>query len=315
MSKPIISSIKQTLAYFDIFDYPLTVPELGNFLWDCPVVESADYFYSILDEMIKMGMVGQMNGFYFLSGREKIVEIRLNRALLIEKKMNIALRAIKLISMIPFVRAVFVCNTLAAGWPNDDSDIDLFIVTASKRIWFGRVLVTVLMSIMNLRRGQKKITDRVCLSFYITEDNLDLAQIAIDSPDIYLVYWLLQLVPVYGGQEYYQKVMAKNLWINDFVKNNFQNYHPLPIWETKLNKFQQLARNAFENIFFGRFGDLANNLFKKIQLKKIASNVDVSTRPSGKGVVINDQMLKFHENDRRGLYREMWVKRCGEITN
>lgn len=309
MQKEIVLSIKKTLAYFDIFDYPLTTAELYNFLWDCPTIVLSDVFYSVLQDEIKIGSIRQMNGFYFFPGREEIVEIRMKNILLIEKKMKIAHRAIKLISLVPYVRAVFVCNTLSAGWPNEDSDIDLFIVSADKRIWLVRMLVTLFMSIMNLRRGQKNISDRVCLSFYVSESGLNLAKVSIDTLDIYLVYWLLQLLPIYGGQEYYRKVLSENTWINNFVKNSSFNYHLLPIWEVKLGKIQESFRNSIESILNSGLGDIINNLFKKIQLKKISGNTDFGTRISGKSVVTNDEMLKFHENDRRLLYKEMWEVR------
>ena len=307
-----IISIKKTLAYFDIFDYPLTASELEHFLWDGPIGGARVDFQLDLDRAIMAGSVGRLNGFFFLPGREKIVETRLNNVLLVEHKTRIARRAIKMISRVPFVRAVFVCNTLAAGWPKKDSDIDLFIVAAHDKIWLVRMFVTLLMSITNLRRGRRKIADRVCLSFYVTENSLNLSGVSLDPPDVYLIYWLLMLLPVYGGAEYYRRVLAENSWTRDFVKNNRANYSLSSILEVKLNKLEFFSHSAVEKIFSGRTGEALNGFCKKIQLKKIAGNHDYRRRALGIGVVVNDEMLKFHENDRRAEYRERWREK---ITN
>ena len=43
--------------------------------------------------------------------------------------MKIANRAVEKIRWVPFLRAIFVCNTLAGPGLKEESDIDVFIIT------------------------------------------------------------------------------------------------------------------------------------------------------------------------------------------
>ena len=67
------NAIFQTLAYSDIFDYPLTADELHRFL-----VVSAS-LYDIKQCAAKMKDVSLKDGYYFLASRDDIVELRRRR--------------------------------------------------------------------------------------------------------------------------------------------------------------------------------------------------------------------------------------------
>ena len=71
-------SIIKTIAYFDIFDYPLTSWEIFVFL-----NSNSGYKYSeIIFGLLKIDLDSKLdskNGFYFLSGREAIVKTRNSR--------------------------------------------------------------------------------------------------------------------------------------------------------------------------------------------------------------------------------------------
>ncbi len=100
-----------------------------------------------------------------------------------------------------------------------DSDIDLFIITSANRLYLTRFLITLVLTVMRLRRHGKKVIDRLCLSFYVSEDSLEFEQIKVGEKDPYLVYWMANLFPLYdrGG---YDEFLAKNSWL----KNNLPNH-------------------------------------------------------------------------------------------
>ena len=66
-------------------------------------------------------------GFYFLKDKEKNIENRRDRQLASVLKLKAAERAAKKLRSIPFLRAIFICNTVAAGQAKEDSDIDFLV--------------------------------------------------------------------------------------------------------------------------------------------------------------------------------------------
>ena len=128
-------SILKTLHYFDITKFPLTKEEIFSWLWQCPNVsrEQLEWELQILNEEKK---IGEKYGYYFLYGGEDAVEWRRERLLSSEDKMKIALKAAKKINFIPFLRAIFVCNTVGSEQSTENSDIDFLIKFKGKKSLF-----------------------------------------------------------------------------------------------------------------------------------------------------------------------------------
>src|SRR5258706_5721763 len=64
-------AILETLAYSDVFDYPLRLDELYRYL---PMRVEIGQLRQVLNSL--NGLLGMKDEFYFLSGREKTVQIR-----------------------------------------------------------------------------------------------------------------------------------------------------------------------------------------------------------------------------------------------
>ncbi len=275
----------KTLAFLDIFDYPPTALEIWRFLG----VKAE--FKDVVDDSKKESAIWLINknGFYFLPGREAVVDKRAEFSRLAESKRKVAQRAAKILRFVPGVRMVAVCNNF---YYTDESDVDLFIVTEQGKMWTVRFWSTILLDFFHLRAKGKKTADRVCLSFYASDDSLNLESIALPDGDPYLYYWLAFLDPVFDDGVSYI-FWSNNEWIKKYMPN---------FWPTKTNK-EKLVQDSKLSVFFRRlgvlvFGGWLEVLAKKVQFPK------VSKRFSGPGVVINDSMLKFHENDRRVEFRE-----------
>lgn len=306
-------SVIQTLAYFDIFEHPLTREELYRSLWkDESGVSSAD-FVNTIDKLAHQKVVGQKWGYYFLPQREAIVETRRRRTLIVERKMKIAQRAIKKMRWIPFIRAVFVCNTLGIQIAREESDVDIFIVTEKGRIWFVRFCALVLFALLGMRAGYGRTRDKICLSFFATRDALDMSVLQLGEPDIYLVYWLSSLVPVYDPCHLYDEVQKANQWAREYIALA-ASYELLRRWRVDDTFFSTCMRRLCELIFGGSFGDVVQKLLKRIQLKRIDNNFGDLIAASDSRVVVNDHILKFHDNDRREQYRKEWMKHISHIT-
>jgi len=123
-----------------------------------------------------------------------------------------AKKYISKIAWIPGLRMVAVVNSLSMYATHKDSDIDLFIITAKNRIWIVRVCVTLVFWILGVWRKGEDISGNFCLSFFITEDAMDLEKIAIEE-DIYLYFWIFHMKPILSSEDTYEKFLLANPWI------------------------------------------------------------------------------------------------------
>ena len=301
------SSILKTLSFFSIFSYPLTKEELLEFLWkkktDWQELENS------LSVLVKEQKIFSEYGYYFLPDGQDGVESRRTRLIDNENKFKKAVKACKKISWLPFVRAVFVCNSLAFGTANQKSDIDFFIITDSKRLWLVRFFSNLLLLVLGLRVNKNK--SGVCLSFFISKDFLNLQSIRIQEEDIYLTYWIALLIPLYDPDVFHKKIISENKWLLDFLP---QISSELSIYakEVKNGQIKKMVKNILEKIWQGAYGELMEKQAAEAQKTKIK----LSARDKNfnfPGVILNDDMLKFHENDRRKEYYEKWCAKLQDL--
>lgn len=304
--KDLEKSIIETIAYFDIFDYPMTSIEIWKWLiFDNNDTKSVSLFdiKNILDSSEYLqSKIEFKQGYYFFTGRENIISTRRQRYSLAERKYKRALNIIKILKFAPFIKMVAICNTLAFNNSKEEADIDLFIVTKHNRVWQSRFWVAGFLKLFKMRPSQDKSRDTICSSFFIDEDNLNLKEYSIDN-DIYLLYWVTQIVPVYDDGIYDEFILA-NIWTKKILPNTLQI---MPVKKRSLKKARVLKKviNLLVSI-------LPESIFKKYQLKimptKLSDLANKDTR-----VVINDHVLKFHDNDRREVFLQKWQARKSEM--
>jgi hypothetical protein len=114
--------------------------------------------------------------------------------------------------------------------------------------------------------------------------------------DKYFTHWFASLVPIYDTNNFYKKLIENNSWIFDC----FPNWKPI-INNIKYNNKIILLFSSTINILFGKL----NNISKKIQLKimpKILNN------KNNKNIIINNNILKLHINDKRLKIIEKYSK-------
>ncbi|MFA6296501.1 MAG: hypothetical protein WC663_04045 [Patescibacteria group bacterium] len=296
-------AVLSAISYYDIFEYPLTSWEI--FKWGYDRKQETENrkqkiklseINNILSNSEKIkNILCHKNGFYFLNGREEIVEIRRQRYLLAQKRWKKLQRITTILQVVPFIKMIAGCNNLLINNIKPESDIDVFVVVKSGRMWMTRFLLTSLVSLLGQWRHKDRISGKICLSFFVTDDNLNLEKIAKKPYDIYLNNWVLLAAPLLD-RNIYSKFMQENGWAKNSMPNALE-YLPVG-YERKIKKilFLDLIRNICEKILGGKIGNELEKIFRKIQIKKM--------RGKGLDVIISDKMLKFHEVDRRDQFRE-----------
>lgn len=299
------TAITKTLSYFSIFNFPLTAPELFSNLWQGTNQSFYD-FLNELERLVGLGIISKKCSYYFLPGQVSTVEERRRAVPYVDEKLKRAYRAARLIAGVPFLKAIFVCNSVAAEAADEGSDIDFFIIAHTGRAWLVRIFTNIIIFIFGLRRHGKKVANRICLSFYIDEAHLDLAPLAIAPDDIYLAYWLKQLVPLYDPEKIYNKLLDANKWQKQWINTSL--LQPFPA--INISVFGKFIKNLFEWCVDGQVGNYLEKVVRTLQQRKIAHTSVGKQRTVASAVVTTDGVLKFHETDARERIRQEWLQNC-----
>jgi len=309
---PLEQSIIKTLAFFDISKHPLTKEELYRFLWQPPVIGYQEF----LEKLENTNCLEKKFSYYFLPGQEKNIESRRENLLFSEQKLNLAAKAAKKIRSVPYLRAIFVCNTVGMEQATAESDIDFFIITSSKRIWLVRFFTNLILRLFGLRAYGQRVSNRVCLSFYVDNDHLNLASLRQREDDVYLAYWLNQLLPIYDPENLHDKILTANQWAKKYLPNVndrdilckdakfcVSTTHRLRVTSSKLGS---IWKKMWEKMWGIAYGNLLETQAKNFQLAKMQPAFKERASKDDKAVILADGILKFHLNDRRTWYYQEW---------
>jgi len=263
-----------------------------------------------LEQLEQLQQFEHTDGYYYLPRQEKIVVERQRRVMLVEEKMRIAVRGIKKLRWVPFVRAVFVCNTLAMGSVSKDSDIDVLIITDKGRIWLARFLCNTALKLFGLSTGKRGIKNKICLSFFIDEEHLNLADLRINSPDVYLIYWLILLMPIYDPGDIRKEIIKKNAWAVNLISRGFAEYRMLSKYRVEDNRASRIFKKIWEKIWRTAYGNFLESQARIVQMAKL--KMRRLENKADKSVMFNESIIKLHENDRRWEYQERWQRAVEE---
>jgi hypothetical protein len=263
-------------------------------------IEKELTFYKIMDYPVPK----QKEFFYFEKKIEKKQKIenwfsRDNKNQFIDnfiKKIN---KHWKLYKSLPFVQEIFLCNSISFNSLKRDSDIDLFIITKKNNIWRARLFSAIFFKLLWIKRSMKNKKQKFCLSFYITEDYKNLYPIMLEKTDIYLAYRIAHLVPLYQESKQNETLYTKNQRFKELLPNHPQKYciniwNQIFIWKTKIKK-------TIEFIFSGIFGHLIEKMIKFIRIPILTKKIN-KLWDKKKLIVINDKMLKFHDDIREQIH-------------
>lgn len=300
----------RTVAYFDMFDFPVTAYEIWQNL------PKPSRFMEVII-FLEQGIKGleHKNGFYFLSGRSALIETRLSRYTATDRKFKRALRLMKIYKFIPWLKMAAIGNLIGAHNLREESDIDLLIVAQGKRLWLTRFFCVIIAKILGLRPSPSRNQDKICLSFFISDQQLDLSSLMLVNPrcsatmalksDIYFIHWLAGLTPIYDPAGIYEKFILANNWLRSY----------LPNWQGRIildrRKIDSRRLDFYREVADLFIGGL-EPWFKKQQLKLLPKALqelkNLDTR-----VVVDDQVIKLHANDRREKYGNKYLEKIGEL--
>lgn len=308
LSKRIIT----TIIYYDILDYPLTSFEIWKYLISKKRKEenekredqspcSLSKVVIALDDNDTRRYIEEYRGFYFPKGRRELVAKRLERSKIAEKKYKILERAVFWLRFVPFVRMILVTGRLAMKNTEKKSDLDLLIALKGGHIFTGRFLATGLVHILGMRRYGRKIANRVCLNYFITDQSLEIADQNIFSSSEY--YFARPLF----GKEVFKKFQAVNDWI-ETIRANYVIEESFNLKLVEEGVFTRKIRETGEKIYSFPFWE---KYFEKWQKNRVAR--DSRTYLSGSLVSVNKDALVFLPEPQWPRIKELFLKKLQAI--
>jgi len=289
-------ALLQTITFFDIFDFALTRHMLCDYAlykkWDINdlqnVIDNEEFLVSVHD-------------YVFLRGRAHIIKIGEEKDARAKRLIKKAEKYVKYMQMLPFVRMVGICNSLAFYDAEAGSDIDLFIIAEKNRLFLARTFSLILTTFLGIRRHGEKIKGRFCLSFLISRDQMNLGYLQIKN-DIYFKFWIRLMQPLIGI-ETYREFIVENKWIKEDFDYEINQHKHLLQKSTKLSKLQKILEWPLK----GKFGNMIEYILRKWQISR--AEAKANKLKNRDGIMITDSILKFHDNDIRQEISNIWKKR------
>jgi len=242
---PIEGSVLRTLAYFDIFQYPLLAGEIERYL---DRLSNGMDLESTLESMLAEGRIYRYQQFYSLHDNRLLALRRMAGNAHAAKLLPKAERIGRFLQRFPFVRAVAISGSLSKNFADDKADIDFFIVTAANRLWIARSLMHVFKKFTFLTGRQHFY----CMNYYIDEEALPLKEW-----NIFTAIEVRTLLPVAGGKTI-DAFFSANDWCDEF----------LPSCERRLQSQEDRRdgpiKRFFQYIIRGGFADRLDNLLFRI---------------------------------------------------
>lgn len=287
-------SILRTFCWFCVFDYPLTTFEIWK--WLLRPSRPFDLFEVTLalekSEWLSRRLENK-DGFWSLrkTTHTKSIQKRHDRFLDAMKKYRKLRRACHFFELFPGVVAVASANTLSWWHTSKESDIDLFIITQPKKIWSTRFLIISPFVFLGRRPAHGMVEnteDPFCFSFFSTTEALQMESLKCDKEDFYLSYWIKSLVPMFDRADFFSQLNLLNRWTDAVLPNAHQRLmHPY-------HSTFRLPKLPIQFFFL-------EPIFRTIQRHRFPSRI-VALANRDSRVVISDQILKFHDQDRRAQF-------------
>ncbi|OGM98587.1 MAG: hypothetical protein A3C71_02755 [Candidatus Yanofskybacteria bacterium RIFCSPHIGHO2_02_FULL_43_15c] len=287
-------SIIATLVYYDIFDFPLTVPEINKYLINPERLSSLRsdlgaiqaQIRENLDDLASTGDIGFKDGFYFLPDRDALYKLRIEREAIAVKKWKKLLKTAKWFQAVPFLRAVLVSGSMAINNTDEDSDFDVLAIAKSGRLYTCRMFLSLVASLFGVRRTryEKIAPDKFCFNHYITDGKMNIRHESLFNAQTYA-----NLKPVFARDGIFGRFYAENIWLEKYIYNSLRSdLKEVPRSDLVIN----FITKFLEFILNSKTGDWLEKCFKAYQHKRIKNNP--ATYESGGRVVFNDNELEFH---------------------
>lgn len=276
-----------TVAYADIFAYPLTREEIVH--W---AVGGMSELPSGIKSLHRTPAGG--NEYVHLPGRARIVNLRRIRKHIATRKWHRIYHVMKYFRFIPTLLLVGVTGGLAVDNAKEQDDIDVFFITRKNTLWITRSLVTLGAEWLGVRRRPDDgvVADKICLNMFMAEDALGLPS---GEQDLFAAHEVLQMVPLWEREGVCHRFLSANSWVRYFLPHAWKERLRI-VGQTTERKPKYTPTSVLSLLF-----PLLEPIAMYAQLRYM------NNRRTNE--VIRSGMIRFHPHDARQWVKEKFAVR------
>lgn len=277
-------AVLSTLAYHDIFNYPLTVGETHQF---CPYKTSEEKVQKELKNLHKTKKIEKYFNYYSLKGKGTISHVRQKKRIHSHNKTVKARTYAKILNLFPHIQLIALTGALAMENSDKNDDIDFLIITSKNYLWSTRLASNLLLSRYRRKPAQKKTKNKACLNIFLAENSLK-----IRTQNLYTAHEIAQMKPILQRGNAYFRFLNANSW----VKNYLPNWKPV-----QADSIQTYPHLNFHALNF----PLIEPLSKKLQLWHMKPKITTEK--------IGESQLFFHPENKQEWVLAEYNKRLKKL--
>jgi hypothetical protein len=216
IGKSYTGSILKTLSYSAVFRYPLSYPQLSNYLIGDPRKrQNYEMFRKDVSQLIREKKIRVKKGKLVLSGVRTTVDWEARQ----KTSQQVIVRNAKVfeaLESIPWIKLLGVTGSVATYNATTSSDIDLFIIAQKNRVWVTRAFVFLMLKVLGKYPYKGMDAEKFCPNIYLDERALAWKK---DRQSIYTAHELMYMQPLVDRGNTYFKFMKANRWVFKYFSN------------------------------------------------------------------------------------------------
>lgn len=242
-------AIIKVIAYYDVFNYPVTKKEILENLFDS-VTEST--LENSISNLIQKKIIKTQDDFYFAQHFDtKFINQRIEANQLAQIMLPLARKYSARISKFPFIKGVFISGGLSKNYFHQQSDIDYFIITTKNRLWLCRTIFILYYKLLS-----KKKKEFFCLNYFISE-----ADLTIPDRNQFVATEIATLMPMVNYDLYVQFLQTNNWYTSYFPQMPIRSSQE----STPLKKY--VVKSFIECLFSGFIGNKVDDMLLRLTVK------------------------------------------------
>jgi len=275
-------AILRTVLYADVFDFPMTRPEIVHFLIAETPLQAAHIEQTLDTSYALRSVLCEQHDYVCCAGREHLIDVRRERERVSAQLWDSAIRYGTWLAYLPFVRMVALTGALAMRNASaHDDDLDYVLVTTPGRVWIARAFAVLLVRVAKLRGSV------ICPNYVLAETAL-----SQEREDLYMAHEITQMVPIFGS-ELYDRMLTINDWVKEHLPNAQNAFYDGRRNAEHLRAVGGSVKKLCEWVLGGWIGDWLENWERQRKLRRFSQ----AMKTPHSAAVLDETKVKGHFED------------------